>query len=136
MDSHLKYAGEALFLVGAAYKLVRWAVGAVVEGDVPPSLVTGRPDDARDHIAGGLKTPQMVAQALMAPLEGHESHGVLDPYLYRTDFASTAPGPGDPDLFPPEMLNAMTPQQRAKIMESLIKTAGREVGARDGGVTR
>ena len=45
MDPQLKYAGEAVFLVGIAYRLLRWALGAVREGDVAPSAF---PTDLRE----------------------------------------------------------------------------------------
>ena len=35
--TNIKYAGEAVFLLGVAYRLLRWALGAVEEGDAPPS---------------------------------------------------------------------------------------------------
>jgi hypothetical protein len=35
---------------------------------------------------------------------------------------------GDPDLIPPEMLAAMTPEQRAHVLETLAKQRGPQTG--------
>jgi hypothetical protein len=83
VNPNLKYGGEALFLAVLAFRLLRWAWGAVSEGDAPPSA------DAANPLA--------IGAALMgdgdAPVGA--THGV-------------APT-GDPAVFPPEMLAAMTP---------------------------
>jgi hypothetical protein len=101
VNPSLKYSGEALCLALLGFRLLRWAWGAVSEGDAPPSA-----DEA---------TPMTIGAALMG--NGDEirtTHGV-------------APT-GDPDLIPPEMLAAMTPEQRAHVLETLAKQRGPQTG--------
>ena len=116
MDLNLKYAGEAVFFLGVAYRLLRWVAGAFLEGDLPPSAFPVAPTmRAGQGLAG---TAEQVAHTLMAQPRGEA--GVPTAWA-RTGNLEAPPLPGDPALFPPEMLAAMTPEQRAHVMDSLAK---------------
>ena len=114
MEPSLKYGGEAVFFLGAAFRLLRWAWGAVSEGDAPPSAFVDMPvlPGAHRRPAG---TPERIASVLMA--HPGETDGAAA--WYRVGNPDPPPAPGDPALFPPEMLAAMTPEERARIAETL-----------------
>jgi hypothetical protein len=117
VDPNLKYAGEGIFLLGVAFRLLRWALGAVVEGDAPPSAYAALPTtQGQTHPQG---PAERIASTLMAtpPSDGPSA-------WYRAGMTDAPPLPGDPALFPPEMLAAMTPEQRAHVLESLAKQRG------------
>jgi hypothetical protein len=94
LNPSLKYSGEALCLALIGFRLLRWVWGAVSEGDAPPSA-----DEAN---------PPTIGAALMGNGDELGTTHVVAPI-------------GDPDLFPPEMLAAMTPEQRAHVLETLAK---------------
>jgi hypothetical protein len=123
VEPNLKYAGEAVFFLGAAFRLLRWAMSAVSEGDAPPSAFVSVPSAPGAHPPLG-GSPERVASALATPI-GAES----DPTAwYRVGNPDPPPAPGDPALFPPEMLAAMTPEQRAKVLEALTKQHANQLG--------
>lgn len=105
MGPNLKYGGEALFLVGTSLKLLRWAMGAVEDGDAPSMKGNAAVVAALSH---AVMTPVDHSRGTPFGLVGHPSHEPGAP-----------PGAGDPALFPAGMLEAMTPEQRAKVIESL-----------------
>jgi len=111
----LKYAGEALFLIGLAYRLLRWALSAVAEGDAPPSAYAAMPAAAAPQ--RGLFAAARVADTFATASSSADAATVW----YRTGLAGVPPAPGDPALFPPEMLAAMPPEQQVRIVESLAK---------------
>lgn len=111
MDPQLKYAGEAIVLVGIAFRLLRWAFDAVREGDAPPSAYS------IDLSASNGVHPPSAAAALSALVSDSPSVQLHQTTLLE-NFNGTQ-SPADPNLFPPEMLAAMTPEQRAKVLETL-----------------
>jgi len=116
MAVNLKYAGEGIFLLGIAYRLLRWALGAVMEGDAPPSAYAAMPTTG---VAGHPTRPaEQIARTLMA--EAPEAQ-IGQSAWFRAGNLDAPPLPGDPALFPPEMLAAMTPEQRAHVLETLAK---------------
>lgn len=102
MNPSLKYSGEALCLALIGFRLLRWAWGAVSEGDAPPSADAANPLTIGAALMGNGEEPMT-------------THGV-------------APT-GDPTLFPPEMLAAMTPEQRTHVLEALAKQRGAPTGS-------
>lgn len=102
MNPSLKYSGEALCLALIGFRLLRWAWGAVSEGDAPPSA-----DEA---------SPATIGALLMGSEDALGArHGV---------------GPtGDPAFFPPEVWAAMTPEQRAHVLETLAKQRAAKTGS-------
>lgn len=123
--ANLKYAGEAVFLVGAAYRLLHWALGAVDEGDVAPNAFTAA-------IRRRQPVPSIIADAAaepsMAPItDGHGNTigAVMMHSVQESQDSQALPGPGDPAIFPPAIWDALTPDQRVKLMESLMKQRAR-----------
>jgi hypothetical protein len=116
VDPQLKYAGEAICLVGIAFRLLRWAFDAVREGDAPPSAY------AIDLSASSGVHPPSAGAALSALVS--DSPSVRIHTSTRSETLHGSQLPTDPNLFPPEMLAAMTPEQRAKVQETMAKTAG------------
>ena len=76
MNPSLKYSGEALCLALIGFRLLRWAWGAVSEGDAPPSADAANPLTIGAALMGNGEEPMT-------------THGV-------------APT-GDPTLFPPNV---------------------------------
>jgi len=111
MNPQLKYGGEAVFLVGIAYRLLRWAFNAVREGDVAPSA-----DPTGLTLSGG--APAHMAGAALAALMRNG-----DPSVQIHTQTWIGSQPGNADLFPPEMLASLTAEQRAKLLETLAKTS-------------
>ena len=116
MDStQLKYAGEAICLVGIAFRLLRWAFDAVREGDAAPS--------ATDMTVAGSQ-PQGVGSALSALLSAIPGVQVGGPQVKTTKFSNTyvipLSGSGSPQL-PPELAAQLTPEMRAKVLDALTK---------------
>ncbi len=111
MDPQLKYAGEAIFLVGIAFRLLRWAFDAVREGDAPPSAYS------IDLTASSGVHPPSTGAALSALVSDGPSVQLHTSTVFKTFDGSQSPA--DPNLFPPDMLAAMTPEQRAKVLETL-----------------
>lgn len=164
--TNIKYAGEAVFLLGAAYRLLRWALGAVEEGDAPPSAyadygapvppiplptLSAQPDppvigtssavgsavgptatqvSAVSHVTNGSTPPRVshLANTLTIPLPP-SLLGTLGMLAMQQQNVDAPPHPGDPALFPQTMLDAMTPEQRAQVISTLVKQ-------RSGGGTR
>lgn len=120
MNPELKYGGEALTLAWLGFRLLRWAWGAVSEGDAPPSAGIENPVAIGDALTGNAEE-RLAAMFSGSPLPHHVSPGlqVVDP----------SPITGDPALFPPEMLAAMTPEQRAHVIETLAKQRARGTAA-------
>jgi|SRR5579862_2979013 len=116
MDPSLKYGGEAMFFLGVAYRLVRWIVGAVAEGDAPPSAF-----EATLPLPATGSTGAIARQIGGALMSEPQSHSPTLPEWARSSSIGGPPALGDPALFPPEMLAAMTPEQRAKVLETLLK---------------
>lgn len=113
MHVNLKYLGEAIFLIGIAFRLLRWAWSAVQEGDAPPSA---SPDVTAS--VGGALPPKGVGQQVATLLDsGPGAVGGLAPSWGTHDPATAS----NADLFPPAMLAAMTPEQRAAVLETLVK---------------
>jgi hypothetical protein len=114
---NLKYAGEAVFFLGIAFRLMRWIWSAVSEGDAPPSAyptmpamgIAARPAGTAERIAGTL----MSEPALLGDDRPNTWLRVATP--------DAPPQPGDPGLFPPEMLAAMTPEERERVLQTLAK---------------
>lgn len=119
MDPQLKYAGEAIFLVGIAFRLLRWAFDAVRDGDAPPSAYP------MDLSASSAVHPPSAAAALSALVSDSPSEQVHTSTWFKTLDGSQSPT--EPNLFPPEMLAAMTPEQRAKVLETLGKVQAGKV---------
>ena len=147
--SHLKYVGEAIFLLGAAFRLLHWAVSALAEGDAPPSAYAdyGAPaalpplsplsdgsltPSALDNAvatgsAVGGHTPQTatvlthVATELMAPVPPTSLLSTLGMLATKQQDPEAPPHAGDPALFPQAMLDAMTPEQQAQVISTLVK---------------
>jgi hypothetical protein len=120
VDPQLKYAGEAICLVGIAFRLLRWAFDAVREGDAPPSAY------AIDLTASSGVHPPSTGAALSALMSDSPSVSIQTSTWFKTVDGSQSPT--DPNLFPPEMLAAMTPEQRAKVQEAMVKVAGKGQG--------
>jgi hypothetical protein len=129
--TQLKYAGEAIFLLGVAYRLLRWALGAFEEGDAPPSAFNSSEGIAPTNLATLLTTP--VSQ--LSPTGLNPGGAQLSPTTFFT-FKSSSPslvakftssatqaqGLGEvplAGLFPQSMLDAMTPEQRAMVQATL-----------------
>lgn len=113
MPVNLKYLGEAIFLVALAFRLLRWAWGAVAEGDAPPSAMPSVPSSLGVPPVGGAGT--QIAALLGGGVPSHVS---------ATTWLPGPAGPAMPSsaaLFPPEMLAAMTPEQRAAVLDTLAK---------------
>jgi hypothetical protein len=114
---NLKYAGEAVFFLGIAFRMMRWIWSAVSEGDAPPSAyptmppmgVAARPAGTAERIAGTL----MSEPALLREDRPNAWLHVADP--------GAPPPPGGPGLFPPEMLAAMTAEERERVLQTLAK---------------
>jgi len=125
VNPDLKYGAEALFFVGVAYRLLRWIIGALREGAVAPSAFPSETDLVIKPMLGMANSPAAgSADHQMAPHHLTE-HERLDPTAwYRTGIPDAPPGPGDMRLFPPEMLAAMTPEQREKVLTALAKQHG------------
>ena len=117
---NLKYAGEGIFFLGVAYRLLAWALGAVREGDAPPSAFVATPS------ALGLEGLGPVAQANHTGHDIDPGREAVDPTAwYQSPRDPDAPpGPGNAALFPPEMLAAMTPEQRESVLNTLAKRSG------------
>jgi hypothetical protein len=150
--SHLKYAGEAVFLLGAALRLLHWAFGAVAEGDAPPSAYvdSGAPaapppltplanGSVAPSAVNGPATPgstagpsipptstvlTQVATELMTPVPSTSLLSTLGMLATKQRDPDAPPDAGDPALFPQSMLDAMTPDQRAKVVSTLVKQHG------------
>jgi hypothetical protein len=73
-----------------------------------PAAISSRPLGAAGQVAHTLMSDP-------AELTGSQNA------WYRAGEFGAPPLPGDPALFPPEMLAAMTPEQRAHVMETLAK---------------
>ena len=85
MDStNIKYAGEAIFLVGVAYRLLRWALGAFVEGDAPPSAFNANDPGAPASLGALLTTP-------MSELPGATTTDPKSGVTSSITFRSTSP---------------------------------------------
>jgi hypothetical protein len=115
VSPNLKYGGEAMFFLGIAYRLVRWIVGAVAEGDAPPSAFPSAVPPAAGSAAA--IAGQVGATLMSEP----QAHPPTLPDWARSGGLGGPPSLGDPALFPPEMLAAMTPEQQAKVIETLLK---------------
>jgi hypothetical protein len=111
VNPELKYGGEALTLAWLGFRLLRWAWGAVEEGDAPPGAEMGDPVTIGAGLMGNVEERLRATHGVAATA----THGV----------AAT----GDPDLFPPEMLAAMTPEQRAHVLETLAKQRAKGTAA-------
>jgi hypothetical protein len=111
VNPQLEYAGEAICLVGIAFRLLRWAFDAVREGDAAPS-------DAFNLTVSGTAPPQHVNAALPALTSGGTS--VQSQTFWSHTFTLSQSAGGDPEC-PPEMLAALTPEQREKVLATLAK---------------
>jgi hypothetical protein len=142
---NLKYGAEAIFLLGIAYRLLRWVVGALAEGDAPPSAYVA--DDAlapRALVAiprvGATLTLSSTAGTHASPTQAPPQSPPLlqltlgsptptqPPLLTALERLASQPHDlqapphaGDPALFPQAMLDAMTPDQRAQVLNTLLK---------------
>jgi hypothetical protein len=114
VEPSLKYGGEAVFFLGAAFRLLRWAWGAISEGDAPPSAFVDMPVPPGAHHPP-VGTSERIASILMA----HPDQDGGPAAWYRVGNPDPPPAPGDPALFPPEMLAAMTPEEREHIAQAL-----------------
>jgi hypothetical protein len=147
--SHLKYAGEAIFLLGAAFRLLHWAVSALAEGDAPPSAsidystpaapsllsplfpgATGPSGVDSTSTTGAIVSPHVPAKAsalthigatLMAPVPPTSLLSTLGMLAAKQQDPEAPPHAGDPVLFPQSMLDAMTPEQQAQVISTLVK---------------
>jgi hypothetical protein len=148
--TNIKYAGEAVFLLGVAYRLLRWAFGAFAEGDAPPSAYAdyGAPVPRPIPPFPSPGSPAALtiddSAAAAAPTAGqpapHQTTGFRQvtiglanpspsPFLLSTlgrlamsqRDPEAPPHPGDPALFSQSMLDAMTPEQRAQVLSTLAK---------------
>ena len=111
LDPQFKYAGEAIFLVGIAFRLLRWAYGAIQEGDAPPS--------ASDLTLSGNAPPAGAVSALSALMGGDPGVNVKTS-LFSKKFNIVMPPGGSPEL-PPEVAAQLTPELRAKVVEAMAK---------------
>ena len=93
MNPQLEYAGEAVVLVGIAFRLLRWAFDAAREGDAPPS----------------------------APIDLTISDGPVQKQTLHWSNKFTFTLTGNDQQLPPEMLAALTPEQREKVLETIAK---------------
>jgi hypothetical protein len=93
----LKYGGEALVLLGIAWHLIRWIIRAVADGEAELPIA------ATTSGSSGL----MISNPF--------TNGPPDPPIVA-GFGSPPP---PTTLFSPAMLAAMTPVQRARVLESL-----------------
>ncbi len=141
---NLKYGAEALFFIGVAFRLLRWALGALAEGDAPPSAyaddggLRSRPslqltlsglqsiDPTKATAAGAFPGQSSSALRITTEVGGTLPSAPLG--LRALGIAGGAskdierpPRAGDPALFPQAMLDAMTPEQRAQVLGSLAK---------------
>jgi hypothetical protein len=126
---NLKYGGTALFLLGMSYRLMRWVIGTIQEDDAPPGTVVDTSSalpDGHSLVANGLASAARSASAARA------AQSVSTPFdsavAEQTSASSWAannpeapPAPGDPNLFPQSMLDAMNPGQRAQVEASLLQ---------------
>ena len=113
MDPQLKYAGEAICLVGIAFRLLRWAFDAVREGDAAPSAYPA------DLTLPGSASPQGVGAALSTLVSGGPGLHV-NSMTFSNKFNIPLSPSGSPEL-PPELAAQLTPDLRAKVLESLAK---------------
>lgn len=149
--SHLKYAGEAVFLLGAAFRLLHWVFGALADGDAPPSAYAdyGAPvaPPPLSPLSDGSLTPLAVNNVTtLGPTASHSTphtatvltQVAMQPASLLSTLGMLAakqrdpeapPNAGDPALFPQSMLDAMTPEQQAQVISTLVKQ-------RAGGVPR
>ena len=138
---NLKYWAEAVFLLGVAFRLLRWALSALADGDAPPSAfvddgirrqsleltltssrrvepTTGSSPSSTRVSRSSLATPLLIMSDTMSrPL----ALGALGKLGAASENLVPPPRPGDPALFPQAMLDAMTPEQRAQVLGTLAK---------------
>jgi hypothetical protein len=112
VNPDLEYAGEALTLALVGFRLLRWAWGAVSEGDAPPSAELGNP------VAIGAGLTGSAEDGLAAMVAGSAPSHATGAGLESVDPSQLV---ADPALFPPEMLAAMTPEQRTHVLETLAR---------------
>jgi hypothetical protein len=126
---NLEYSGTALFLLGISYRLMRWVIGTIEEDDAPPGAVVDTSSalpDGHSLMANGSAS---AARPASAARSGHSVPTPFDTAVTERTSASpwasndpeAPPAPGDPNLFPPAMLEAMNPAQRARVEASLIQ---------------
>jgi hypothetical protein len=118
---NLKYSGTALFFLGVSYRLMRWAIAAIDEPDAPPSTTIDTSSvlpGGRPLIMNGLQSATKSAQRVPSPFDNAIAERTsTSPWAANDPEAPLAPG--DPKLFPQAMLDAMNPEQRARVEASL-----------------
>jgi hypothetical protein len=132
---NLKYAAEAIFLLGIAFRLLRWVAGALAEGDAPPSafvdeqpVAAYRPPSGQPLTIGLTSTnrppisqPALLPQLTITTATPPSLLGTLENLAAQAREDAVPPHAGDPALFPQAMLDAMTPEQRAQVLNTLVK---------------
>jgi hypothetical protein len=124
---NLEYGGTALFLLGMSYRLMRWVIGTIEEDDAPLGTVV----DTSSALPNG---HSLIVNGLVSAGRPASAGGPTDSAPTPFDSAVTEqasaspwaandpeapPGPGDANLFPQSMLEAMSPAQRAQVENSL-----------------
>ena len=126
---NLEYGGTALFLLGMSYRLMRWVIGTIEEDDAPLGAVVDTSSALPD---GHSLTANGLASAARSASGARSAASVPTPFdsavIERTGTSpwsakdpEAPPAPGDPNLFPQSMLEAMNPLQRAQVEASLTQ---------------
>jgi hypothetical protein len=126
---NLEYGGTALFLLRMSYRLMRWVVGTIEEDNAPPGTVVDTSSalpDGHSLIATGLASAVRSASAARS---ADSAPTPFDSAVTERTSASpwtandpeAPPEPGDPNLFPQSMLEAMSPAQHAQVEDSLMR---------------
>jgi hypothetical protein len=117
---NLEYGGTALFLLGMSYRLMRWVIGTIEDDDAPPGTVVDTSSalpNGRSLIANGLAS---TARSASTPFDTAVTERTSASPWAAND-PEAPPAPGDPNLFPQSMLEAMNPAQRAQVQASLMQ---------------
>jgi hypothetical protein len=126
---NLEYGGTALFLLGMSYRLMRWVIGTIEDDDAPPGTVIDTSSalpNGRPLIAKGLASvvgsasPGRSTDHAPTPFDSAVTERTSASPWVATD-PEAPPGPGDPNLFPESMLEAMSPAQHAHVESSLMQ---------------
>jgi hypothetical protein len=124
----LKYLGEALFLLGIAYKLLRWVYRTEAEVDgVDPGSFWSRVGTALNPFSGLADLVDNINQLLgRGKYASSNITVIVQPAAsLRANTAATATSAGH-EPAPETLLDILTPEQRKLVLEQLAQNEKRD----------